>query len=216
MPHVIRWSVLLALFLPGVATCATLRANGVPSPSNSTIPSCIRLVGSNGSVPATTFGQFEVIFRDLANNPIANAWIVVDFSATPELALAADQLDPDVLLDCAAQTVRKRTDGNGRAVFCVVGRNRIGEPPTTWQDGGRIFADGIYLGASTVNAFDLDGQQGVGAGDLAQFLSDFASGFPYGRSNFDCNGSIGAGDLVIWLTAFSSGSQIVSAPTVCP
>jgi len=83
-------------------------------------------------------------------------------------------------------------------------------------NGGKIFAEGTLIGSPTVSAFDLDGRSGLGAGDLAVFLSDFASGNPYGRSDFDCSGGIGANDLRTWLNAFGSSTQNVSASAACP
>ena len=194
------------------------RADGQTSPpsnSNSTTPACIRVIQSNGTSAAAAFGQFEVVVRDLANNPVTNASVVVDLSAIPEVALATDQLDPGVLVDCGAATVRRVTDVNGRVVFSIVGGGRAGIPASALIGAGKIFANGTQLASPTVSAFDLDGQQGLGAGDLAQFLNDFASGVNFGRSDFDCSNSVGAGDLAQWLRAFSSGTQIVSAPS-CP
>ena len=207
---------LLALVLGGVAAPSDARATGVPSPANSSVPACIRLVGSDGSVAATAFGGFEVVHRDLANNPIPDALIVVDFSAAPELFIAANQFDPSATVDCALKTVSKRTDANGRAVFCIVGASTDEFPPSTQLNGGRIYANGMLIGDPTVSAFDLDGRLGLGATDLTHFLSDFASGNLYGRSDFDCSGGIGARDLAEWLKAFGSGTQVVSAATACP
>lgn len=204
-----------ATFLVSLAP-APVHASGVPSPANSTTPACFNVVASNGSAPASAFGQFEVVYRDLANNPIPYASVVVDLSAIPELALATDPLDLDAILDCGAKTVRKLTDTNGRAVFCIVGGGRPSVPATSLPGGGRIYMNGILTGAPTVGVFDLDGERGLGASDLVQFLGDFVSGENYGRSDFNCSGAIGAGDLVIWLTAFASGTQIVSAATSCP
>jgi len=185
-----------------------------PGFPNNTVPESFHLVASNGSAPAN-IGQFEVVLRDIAHNPIPNASIVVDLSSCTDLALATDQLDPDAVVNCAAKTTRKLTDANGRAVFCIIGGSRTGVPASTLLAGGRIYGNGTLIASPTVSAFDLDGQQGLGAGDLALFLGDFASGQIFGRSDFDDSGNLGAGDLVIWLTAFSSGTQVVSA-AVCP
>lgn len=191
-------------------------AIGVPSAGNTTLPSFICLVGSDGTSSARAFGEFEVIHRDLANNPVPNALVVVDISNIPELVLAADPMDPDAIVDCLGKTVSKRTDANGRVVFCVVGAGTDAVPSVTLLNGGRVYASGVLVGSPTVSAFDLDGKVGLGAVDLVEFIDDFASGLPYGRCDFDGSGIIGAGDFSIWLRAFSSGTQIVSAFPNCP
>ena len=49
----------------------------------------------------------------------------------------------------------------------------------------------VLIGSPTVAAYDLDGASGVGANDLSAWLTDFGSGQPYGRSDFDCSGGVG-------------------------
>src|SRR5262245_11313035 len=81
-----------------------------PIPPNSTTPSCISLVGSNGGVPAAV-GTFTVVVRDLANNPVANAAVVIDLGPCVDLHVCADQLDPAATVNC--KTVRKFTAADG-------------------------------------------------------------------------------------------------------
>jgi len=207
-------AILVVAALLMFQSADTARGDEPPFPNHIT-PACIRLVASNGSAPASAFGQFEVLIRDLANNPIPDVSVVIELSLIPELALATDQLDPDVILDCGVATVRKVSDVNGRVVFCIVGGGRAGVPPSALLGAGRIYANGTLIATPTVSAFDLDGLHGLGAGDLTQFLNDFSTGVNYGRSDYDCSHYLGAGDLVIWLTAFSSGTQVVSAAG-CP
>jgi len=206
--RLVPWSMLVMAGL--IAGPTTVLAQ------NSTTPSCISLVASNGVEPSQAFGQFEVVVRDLANNPVVNALVEVDLSHIPELFIASTQMDPDMAVDCIGRKVSKRTDANGRVVFCILGEGTSASPPVTLLGGGQIFANGTYIGDPTVSAFDLDGALGLGAGDLSVFLGDFASGQNYGRSDFDCSGAIGAGDLSRWLRAFASGTQIVSAAVACP
>ena len=208
--HAILLSAALLMF----QAPDTARADDPPFPNHIT-PACIRLVASNGSAPASAFGQFEVLIRDLANNPIPDVSVVIDLSSIPELALATDQLDPDVVLECGAGRVRKISDVNGRVVFCIVGGGRPGIPPSALLGAGRIYANGTLIATPTVSAFDLDGLHGLSAGDLTQFLDDFSTGVNYGRSDYDCSTYLGAGDLAQWLRAFSNGTQILSAPS-CP
>ena len=186
-----------------------------PGPVNGTFPTCVRLVGSNGTQAAQQLGSFEVVILDLASNPVPGASLRVDISAIPELLIAADQLDPEAIADCAGKSVTKIADANGRAVFCIVGASTGVGAAVTLQGGCKIFANGRLCASPTANAFDLDGRHGLGAGDLSVFLSDFATLQPYGRCDFDCSGNLGAGDLSIWLTAFANGAQLVSAAG-CP
>lgn len=187
---------------------------GVPSAANSTTPSCISLVGNTAGVPDAT-GTFTVIVRDLANNPLSGASVVVDLSGCSELAICDDQLDVNALVVCGSKTTRKFTDGLGSVTFVVLGGGN-GNPAATLAGGGKIFANGTLIASPTAAAYDLDGALGAGAADLSAFLGDFASGQPYGRSDFDCTGGIGAGDLSAWLTVFANGSSLASCITACP
>jgi hypothetical protein len=198
------------------ASCVPASALATPPfPANSTVPSCIALVGSAGGVPATAFGGFVVVFRDLANNPIPDAAITIDLSGRPDLHLCADQLDPDAVVDCLHKTVTKRTGIDGSAHFTILGGSNGGDG-VTLLNGGKIYGEGFLLGSPTVSAFDLDGAGGVGVNDLSVWLSDFGSLQPYGRSDLDCSGSLGVNDLSLWLKAFGSNSQLASCPSTCP
>jgi hypothetical protein len=187
-----------------------------PSPSNSTVPACFNLVGSSAGAPAQAAGSFDVVVRDLANNPVQGAHVVVDLSGCPDLHFCADQLDPSVDVDCALKMVGKFTDPNGRATFVLLGGSNGAGNASTLLNGGKIFRNGVLLGSPTVGAYDLDGSGGVGASDLSAWLSDFASGIPFGRSDYDCSFGVGASDLSLWLTAFGSGQQAESCTATCP
>lgn len=203
------FAVLLLALAP-----ASLRAD-TPGVGNSTVPACITLVGSDGA-NASALGTFTVIHRDLANNPIAGAQIVVDLSNALDMKLCAQQLAPGVVMDCPNGRATAITDGNGVATFTLLGGSNGAGNATTLLNGGRIYGDGVLIGSPTVSAFDLDGQSGVGANDLSAWLGDFASGQPYGRSDYDCSGGIGANDLSFWFSAFGSGTQFVSCAASCP
>jgi len=187
---------------------------GVPSAANSTTPSCVPLVGSSAGVP-DAFGTFTVIVRDLANNPLSGASVVVDLSGCSELALCNDQLDANALVTCISKTTRKFTDGLGSVQFIVLGGGN-GSPAATLLGGGKIFANGTLIASPTVNAYDENGIGGLGAADLSAFLGDFASGNPYGRSDFDCSNALGAADLSKWLTLFAGGTSTASCTQQCP
>lgn len=205
----------LLLLLLGLAT-PSLALAGLPPVSNSTVPSCISLVGSYGGVPATAAGGFVVIVRDLANNPIAGASVVIDLSGCADLSICADQLDPAATVNCAAKTVRKFTAADGSVHFTMLGGSNGAGSAVTLLNGGRIYANGILLGSPTVSAFDLDGSGGVGANDFSAWLGDFFTGNSYGRSDYDCSGNVGANDLSVWLGVFGSGTMAESCVSRCP
>jgi hypothetical protein len=203
-------------FLFIVLVCLALPARSETGPVNSTTPPCIRLVGSTGGVPAAAAGSFQVIFRDLANNPIVGGNIVIDFSGAPDLVICADQLDPGVVVNCAAKTVSRLSDANGGAAFTILGGSNGAGHAVTLLNGGKIFGNGTLLGFPTVSAFDLDGSGGVGANDLAAWLGDFFTAQSFGRSDYDCSGTVGANDFSQWLGVYGSGMMANSCGASCP
>jgi len=187
---------------------------GVPSAANSTTPPCFSIVGSKVGVPDPS-GTFTVIVRDLANNPLSGASVVVDLSGCSELAICDDQLDANALVTCASKTTRKFTDGLGSVTFIVLGGGN-GSPAATLAGGAKIFANGTLIASPTASAFDLNGTAGQGAADLSLFLGDLASLNPYGRSDYNCSGSLGASDLSVWLTNLAGTGSSTSCVTACP
>ncbi len=207
----------LAMLL-GLACVAPASATATqPSPGNSTVPACTYLVGSSGGVPATAAGKFTVTVRDLANNPVVGAHVVVDLSGCPDLHICADQLDPAVDIDCANKRVGKFSDQNGMANFTLLGGSN-GGAAVTLLGGAKIYENGTLIGSPTIGAFDLDGSRGVGINDLSVWITDFGTfGNPaFGRSDYDCSGSVGINDLSVWLTAFGRGDQTQSCGATCP
>jgi hypothetical protein len=203
-------SLLVSLAPAGSALADT----PLPDPTNSTVPACITLVGSNGGVPAS-IGEFLVVIRDLAGNPVPGASVTVDLSLVTDMRLCDDQLDPGVTLNCARRTVTAVTDLAGRALFTLVG----GGNPTgarTFANAARVYWNGFLIASPSVSTFDADGDAGVGANDLSQWLADFGAGLPYARGDHDCSGDLGANDLSIWLGAFGAGTQTASCAASCP
>ena len=66
-------------------------AQGVPSPPNATVPAAIRLVGTDALGAPDPAGQFTVIMRDLANNPLPGVTIRVDFLPCSGVSLCPTQ-----------------------------------------------------------------------------------------------------------------------------
>jgi hypothetical protein len=146
---------LFALMVAVLTTNSRADARGDPGPVNGTFPACVRLVASNGTQAPQQFGVFEVVMLDIASNPVPGALMRVDFFAIPELIIAADQPDPEAIVDCAGKSVSKVTDANGRAVFCIVGASTNAVPGVTLLNGCRIYGNGRLCAFPTANAFDL-------------------------------------------------------------
>ena len=205
------------LFTAAGCLIASAAMAGVPSPGNSTAPPCISLVGSLAGT-ADPVGSFTVTVRDLANNPLNGASVVVDFSAASDIRICSNQLDAGALVNCAAKTTRKFTNLAGQVTFIVLGGSNGSGNATTLLGGARIYANGTLIASPTASVFDLDGSNGVGINDLSVWLTDFGTtGNPaFGRSDFDCSGTVGINDLSVWLTEFGLGSSAASCAVSCP
>jgi hypothetical protein len=211
-----RSRLLMLSIVAGLAALSTsARASG-PRAATSTAPTIIRLVGSAAGTADTNAGEFTVVVRDRAGNPINGASVVVDFSLCPDVTICSDQLDPNTLINCGNKTVRKFTEVDGSVKITIVGGSTGAGGASTIGGGARIFANGTLLSSPSVAVYDLDGQSGVSAGDLSAWLADFASGQPWARSDYDGDGSISAGDLAAWLGVFAAGTSASSCSTLCP
>ena len=192
---------------------------GVPSEGNSTKPGYIQLGGSIPSFTAGTpdpVGLFIVVVRDLANNPLNGASVVIDFSNCDDVIICEDQFDVDALVNCAAKTVRKFTDITGSVQFNIIGGSTGAGAASSFLNHGRIYANGTLIGSPSVAVYDLDNASGVGANDLSAWFTDFGTGNSYGRSDYDGSGSVGANDLSLWFTVFGSGASSSSCASSCP
>src|SRR5262245_32793909 len=119
-----RFAILTAALIALTVGVNSARGGpGPPDPTNSECQGpCIKVVGHNGSV-GDPIGQYCVTIRDFNNVPILNAPVIVDFSNCG-IQLCADQMDPDVVVDCTAQTLRKLSGADGKACFRVIGKHR--------------------------------------------------------------------------------------------
>jgi hypothetical protein len=214
-----RWSGFLivscAVAAPASRAASPGNPSSVPPSLNWTVPPCISLVGSDGHL-ASPIGAFEVVIRDLANNPMPGVEVTVEVSNATDIHLCAQQLDPGVVMDCPNGRARATTDANGVARFTLLGGSNGAGNASTLLNGGRIYAFGVLGGTPTVSAYDLDGESGVGSNDLSAWLGDFGSGVAYGRADYDCSGALGANDFSLWLTAFGAGNQVASCAAACP
>src|SRR5262245_49579736 len=186
-----------------------------PSASTSTVPAVMWMVGADGVAPDQV-GAFLVEVRGLANNPIPSAVVVVDVSGAPDVALCSDQEDASEIVNCTAHTVVKVADSQGQVRFTLLGGSLGAGKGSSFNGAAKVFANGVLLRTPRVATFDLDGTGGVGANDLAVWLSDFGAGQPLDRSDFDGDGSLSANDLALWLSVFGDGHSVTSCGASCP
>ena len=187
-----------ALTACGLAVAATAFA-GVPSPGNSSMSaSCIRLVNKDAGGVAAPNGAFTVTVRDLANNPIANSTVVLDFNncAVPADIRVQNGGQPAGLVqNCAAHTVRLSSNASGQVTFIVVGgAQNAGNGPGATAACARVIADGVNLGSVAVAAFDGNGAGGLSPGDIGALVGDLFGSFK-SRSDLDCSGALSPADI---------------------
>ena len=216
MTGLVRKATLLSVC--GLLAAGVAFAN-VPDPVHSTIVATfdgpfygIPMAGSDLTT-ADPSAQLVVTVKDLANNPIANSVVIVDFSACSDIQICDTQLDGSTA-DCATKTVRMATNGAGQATFYIVGHANVPADPDGSNLGAvSVYADGVnlYDPAEDVNgvglnaaAYDLDGGSGVGGADLSLVIDDFGLVLPNGpeRCDYNFDGVVGGGDLSIFIDFF--------------
>lgn len=207
MPRLLLIAVLMLLM-------AQSAAHAVTSPANSTIPSFVLMVGLREGVPDTTVGAFTIVARDLANAPDEDKLIEFRVLNCPAARLATDQLQPGVSTRCATHGVTAVTDVNGMVRFAVVGGSEAaglhGMGPCA-----QVYSNGALIGTVRIAYLDLDGAGGLGANDLAIWLSDFGTGEPIGRSDFNGDQALTTDDLSVWLQIWADGHQVESPASYC-
>lgn len=192
-----------AISLAGALTLAGVAHAQIPSPGNHQItPSCIVLVNGDATgVAANPAGAFTVLARNLANEPIANGLVLIDFSlcGTADVRLQRGQAhDPALTQDCALRTVSKRTDANGFATFVLIGGgSSAGGPgfPSRSTGCARVFLDGVLIAMVTVGAHDQNGHGGVTPADVAAMIADVLSPGYETRSDVNCSLDLSPADV---------------------
>lgn len=193
----------------------------VPSPADSDVPCGLNLVGTTGGV-ADSRGEFTIVVRDLAHNPIAGSSVVIDFNACAlDIRVCSAQPVAGVTADCsgAVGSISAVTDGAGSVVLRIVGgaRNSASGTPGAGFKCATVYADGVNLGTINVGAFDENGAGGVNPADISVWLPDsFAYPTTYvGRSDFNCSNSINPADLSTLLGASLGGGSFNSCAAYC-
>jgi hypothetical protein len=172
-------ALLLALAAPAVA--------GVPAPPPiSTVPSCL-VACPMGDIP------FEVTVRDLANNPVVGATVVIDFSSCPGAHLC-EFPPPPYNQNLVTRQVSAVTDATGKVTFPL----QVGG--TCASNAVRLYADGVQLAAYGLASPDQNGD-GVTAnllntGDVPIFDAKVGTSDP--TADFDCDGDVDADDQIVF------------------
>lgn len=208
-------AVVLALACCGDAT-ARASSDGLPSPGNSTIPRDILLVGRGPVAPDTASGGFEIVVRDLANNPIGYATVILDFATAEDFRFASDQMDPALHVRCDQHTIYRIADAAGVARFTIVGGGRYPPhfPGSTNVVG--IAIDGAPFATTRCRSFDMNGADGVTLLDFQIWVGDFFGDLHPTRSDFNADGKVTLLDVSLWARAFFDGASTYSAPAYCP
>lgn len=207
-----------SLALAWIAISPSGAVAAVPSPSQSTIPSHILLVGTDALGVADPLGAFTVTVRNAGGVPVAGSGVFCSFNRSPDMVLCATQPEASNSMVCdqglSPYAVSYALSG-GVAHFKLVGHANHALP------GGHdrsvdIYADGVLLGSVRVGVLDHDGG-GVGPADQSLWLADYFSSEYRERSDLDGDGVLGPSDLSIWQAAFfSAGSIQGCAGAACP
>jgi hypothetical protein len=218
MSGLLRKAMLLGC--AGVLAASSAMAS-VPSPADSDVPCGLNLVGTAGGV-ADSRGQFTIVVRDLAHNPIGGSSVVIDFNAcAADIRVCSVQPVAGVTADCsgAVGQISAVTDGTGSVVLRIVGgaRNLAAHTPGAGFKCATVYADGVNLGNINVGAYDENGGGGVNPADISLWLPD-SFDFPAtyrGRSDFNCSNTINPTDLALLLGASLGAASTASCGAYC-
>jgi hypothetical protein len=152
---------------------------GIPAPPNSIVP-CLAACPS-----ADIANVIEV--RDFANNPVAGAFVVVDFSGCPGFHHCPVDSSESYAWNAASRMATRFTDPSGRAMFNFHGG---GVCPGSAL---RVFADGILLATRALVNPDQDGDGIVSGPDKTILLAKVGSTDP--TADVNCDGLVTAAEV---------------------
>jgi hypothetical protein len=211
MTGLVRKAILLSAV--GIMIAGAAMA-GVPNAGNSSKPSAINTTGYTN--PPDPAGQVLYVIRDLNNIAVANAEVVLDFTACTDVRLSQNIAGANVVTTCGSHRVTGNTDGLGVLAVRVVAGGNGNSAPRASHDCVLVTVNSVPFPNINAATFDRDGTNGVGAGDLSLVISDFVNNPSAGRSDFDNSGSVGAGDLSILNGIFVAGASALSGAPYCP
>ena len=197
-----------------IALLAASAAFGAQAAWQSPIPPRMTLVGCGPAGPDSALGHFRFQIVDLNNFPVSYSHVVLDFHCCAGVALARDQRDPRLTVDCAARTVSTRADACGYASFTVMGTGTAS--PSDPDFFVWVYADGVLLGPMSVSVLERDGVGGLTMADLAPWAADYFRGDHPTRANFDDDLHVNLNDLAVWAGVYFGGADAWSAGPFCP
>jgi hypothetical protein len=200
---------VVGLVVAGVAMA------GVPNEATSTVPNLIKI---GGGPPAPGMGTSAVdpaavvtyVIRDANNTPVPNASVVLNFAACTDIVLANG-----AGIACGPKTFTGTTDGIGQLSVGIRGVGNGGGSPRAVCNCVHVTAGGQPFSDVGAAAFDKDGVNGVGAGDLSLLIGDFVSVGEECRSDYSGNDTVGAEDLSFLINIFILGGSPAPSPAAC-
>lgn len=185
----LRTALLCAVSL----TLASTAQSGVPSPANSTHDPCF-VTCPLGDI------TYHVTVRDVANVPVVNSMVTLDFS---QCAFVHCPLQgPGIIVSDAAKTMTAFTGATGVASFPLA---MGGCCPTVG-----IFADNVFLATVSMTSPDQNASLLVNGADLS--IVTGLVGSANACADLDCSGAVNAADVGI-VTAHNGHSCTGVVPT---
>jgi hypothetical protein len=211
-------AVLLAV-APSFAACPPPEGG----PYDHEIPAHINLVGLASGVPDAR-GEFTVMIRDLAQNPVSDCEVAIDFRNCWGIRLGTNQPWPGTALSCELNehgwpfaVMRGTSDANGRVTFRIVGGSVNSGNNTAGNvfDCAFVLVGGVVAAQASVGAFDQNGQNGVGPADIALWLEDAFDAEYEGRSDYNGTNDVSPADLALLIGAVLGGGSTSSSTSYC-
>jgi len=146
--------LLAAAFAAAFSILPSTARAALPSPSTSSLPSCIK---ATMDASALTF----IVVRDFANNPVSGSFVVLDYSDCADFKpCPPGGVADDYTLDLPTRTLRAVTNAAGQVFLHVRAGGGCALSPL------RIFADGVFLGARRASSTDQNGDHVVDNTDV--------------------------------------------------
>jgi hypothetical protein len=194
--------------LPAAATLTILilgsaapAFSGVPSASNSTVPRCLE-VCPYGDI------SFDVVVRDIANNPVNASSVEIDLPTCAAFHLCPNQGDPNLAISTSPLRATKLTSATGQVSFHL---HAGGVCPGTTV---KVFADGVLLALPPLSSPDQDGDLDVTGADMLTVQAKTTLPFD-ATADLTCDGVVDANDVNAAFTHYAHTCDAV-VPTHNP
>jgi hypothetical protein len=166
--------------------------------------------------PPDAAGNVLYVIRDAANAVVANAEVVLDFTACTDVKLSQNINGNGGVTTCGSKRITGTTNGLGVLTLSSVGGGNGNLAPRATHDCVLVTVNSQPFPNINAATFDRDGVGGVGAGDFSLVSFDFVNNPSAGRSDFDNSGTVGAGDFSLIIPIFVNGGSALSGTPYCP